>query len=94
MGFIQTVVDAVTKKPKFVPYPGFVNDVNETVDVAPKATFTLTVDIDDDHFLEAFVDGGLHQDGIHFNRNSIDNTITFTENISIGAFVQVKIYYK
>lgn len=93
MGLYSRLFDTSNGKRNLIPYPGFVNE-SETVSGSPKNEFTLTQTIDADHFIEAWVDGRHQVDTVHFNRDTDENSIIFTENVAIGLRVDIRVYLK
>lgn len=93
MSLYIAVKNTTTRKIKYVPYPGFTL-ISDFLENDVQDVFPLGMDIDVDHYIEAYVSGSLMVDGVHFNRDTVNNTITFTKPVDVGNRVDIKVYYK
>jgi len=95
MGLFSFLFDTDTHQKRAIAYPGF-STFTETVSGSVKTNFDLTgvVTIDEDHAIDAWVDGRKQTDAVHFNRNVETNLITFTSSVNVGSFVEIRIYSK
>ena len=94
MSTFSRIWDSVTGKGTFIQYPGFI-DQAETIAGSPKANFLVTgATLTSSHKVDAWVDGRLQVDTIHFSKNLGTNNIEFTESIPIGKRVDIRVYLK
>lgn len=93
MALIQFIQDTTTGRKRGVLYPGFFVS-NATVSGSPATTFAIGMTVDSIHTIETFVDGRLQLEGTAWNRNTGTGQVIFTGAVSVGSWVQIKVYLK
>lgn len=94
MSLYNILIDPTNKRKRAVAYPGF-NDDTETVSGSSKTTFTLTVDIDAEHHIDAWVDGRLNNEVLgHFSRDVNNNQVVFSSAVNVDSEVVIRTYLK